>query len=191
MRQWWSEWNSVFEEPQLPKNGHAGSDLIWQVLYKKNQNPPDLIQNFCFHLLWQILHYDYLRPDIFWQITLLHNRSSRTCQTKFGFQNKIYFNTQHILKHFFWTNLKWMFNEGFWVSLQIVRCFRPRTDIFFCFAYNFVFIICHLKFVKSHCQIQIVFLKNSILFLPVLVILHQPYWDFDLFTYKLLFTCDI
>ena len=70
-----------------------------------------------------------------------------------------------------------MFNESFWVSLQIVRCFRPRTDIFFCFAYNFVFIICHLKFVKSHCQFQIVFLKNSILFLPVLVILHQPYWD--------------
>ena len=80
-------------------------------------------------------------------------------------------------QHSFWTNLKWMFNEGFWVSLQIVRCFRPRTDIFFCFAYNFVFIICHLKFVKSHCQFQIVFLKNSILFLPVLVILHQPYWD--------------
>ena len=77
----------------------------------------------------------------------------------------------------FWTNLKWMFNEGFWVSLQIVRCFRPRTDIFFCFAYNFVFIIWHLKFVKSHCQFQMVFLKNSILFLPVLVILHQPYWD--------------
>ena len=103
----------------------------------------------------------------------------------------VYFNTQHILKHFFWTNLKWMFNEGFWVSLQIVRCFRPRTDIFFCFAYNFVFIICHLKFVKSHCQFQIVFLKNSIFVFTCAGDSTSAILRIDLFTYKLLFTCDI
>ena len=36
--------------------------------------------------------YESLRPDIFWQITLLTDPSEiRTCQTKFDFQNKIYF----------------------------------------------------------------------------------------------------